>query len=72
MNVYENSNDFFYILYNINFFLIFRKITVPVDNAINDWDTEENLHNLTVDESISSNQETKYAFKIYILIDDES
>ncbi len=49
-----------------------RKINDPEDNAINYWDTEENLHNLTVDESILSNQEIKYAFKIYILIEDES
>jgi len=32
------------------------------DNEINDWGTEEVVHNLTVDESISINQETKYDF----------
>jgi len=32
------------------------------DNEDNDWGTEEVIHNLTVNESITNNQETKYDF----------
>jgi len=35
---------------------------VDLRNETNDWGTEDILHNLTFDESISSNQETKYDF----------
>jgi len=32
------------------------------DNEDNDWCTEEVVHNLTVNESIYNDQETKYDF----------